>query len=189
MKLESARSKAEAVARMYYLGNRVVEALGPGSKEKKSALTALGTFVGLDLQDVAGKHECARRIAEVVGATWDADCVSAGDTVTLIGLNRLIDGAVLWHIGSGAMPVRSLVRDLANLSPAPRWDDEEDGDVDDLSELDQNISDRIAELSSEGPVPQGLDVSRAFLLDGEPISLSDGSWRTPLAAVQGWLNL
>ena len=76
---QSATSKANAVARMYFLGNQPAEPLGPGSKEKKSALIAMGRFVGLDLGDVAGKGECGRLIAEKLAVTWDADCVSAGD--------------------------------------------------------------------------------------------------------------
>ena len=118
---ESARTKAEAVARMYFLGNRVAETLGPGSKEKKSALVALGRFVEIDLEPVAGKHECARLIAAALGVPWDDTCVSAGDTVTLVGLNRLVDGAVTAHIKSGTGPVRSLIRELAGVNPAPRW--------------------------------------------------------------------
>ena len=32
-------------------------------------------------------------IAAAVGATWDAECYSRGDTITLTGLNRLLEGA------------------------------------------------------------------------------------------------
>jgi hypothetical protein len=190
MRYESARSKAEAVARMYFLGNRVVEPLGPGSKEKKSALVALGHFVHLDLEHVPGKHECARLIAEAVGAQWDDTCVSTGDTITLTGLNRLVDGAVLAHIDSGARPVRSLLRDLTEVNPAPRWDEREDDDVmTDLSEVEQNIAEAIAELATEGATPLRVDVSLLRASPDVTISLQDGSWRPPLAAVQGWLYL
>ncbi|GEA84168.1 DUF262 domain-containing protein [Cellulomonas gelida] len=190
MTYESARTKAEAVARMYFLGNRVVEPLGPGSKEKKSALVALGRFVHLDLEDVPGKHECARAIAEAVGVRWDESCVSGGDTVTLEGLNRLVDGAVEAHIRSGALPVRSLVRDLVGLNPAPRWDEVEDDDVpEDFSEIEQNIADAVAELASGGPAPLKVDAARAPFASGAAIKLEDGSWRTALAEVQGWLHL
>ena len=48
---QSAASKANAVARMYFLGNQPAEPLGPGSKEKKSALVSMGRFVGLELDD------------------------------------------------------------------------------------------------------------------------------------------
>lgn len=190
MRYESARSKAEAVARMYLLGNRVVEPLGPGSKEKKSALVALGCFVGLDLQDIPGKHECARLIAEAVQTPWDGACVSGGDTITLVGLNRLVDGAVRAHVSSGARPVRSLLRDLTEVNPAPRWDEREDDDVmADLSEVEQNIAEAIAELASEGASPQKVDISRLGASPDMRVSLEDGSWRSPLAAVQGWLYL
>jgi hypothetical protein len=190
MRYESARSKAEVVARMYFLGNRVVETLGPGSKEKKSALVALGRFVRLDLEDVAGKHECARLIAEELNVAWDDTCVSGGDTVTLVGLNRLVDGAVAEHIRSGARPVRSLVRDLLAVNPAPRWDEREDDDVpEDLSEIEQNIADAIAELASDGPSPLNVDTSRPRLTSGSSIRLEDGSWRSSLSGVQGWLHL
>jgi len=190
MRYESARSKAEAVARMYFLGNRVVEPLGPGSKEKKSALVALGKFVEIDLDSVPGKHECGRLIASAVGASWDESCVSAGDTITLVGLNRLIDGAVQAHVKSGTGPVRSLVRELASVNPAPRWDEREDDDVAvDLSEVEQNIAEAIAELASGGVTPLKVDVSRLSPPSDTTISLGDGSWRTPLAAAQGWLYL
>lgn len=190
MRYESARTKAEAVARMYFLGNRVVEPLGPGSKEKKSALVALGRFVQIDLEPVPGKHECARLIADAVGVSWDESCVSAGDTVTLTGLNRLVDGAVMAHINSGTRPVRSLMRDLTSVRPAPRWDEREDDDVAaDLTEVEQNIADAIAELASGGATPLKFDASWPPDSSGTTISLADGSWRTPLAAVQGWLYL
>jgi len=189
MRYESARSKAEAVARMYFLGNRVVEPLGPGSKEKKSALVALGRFVQVELESVPGKHECGRVIAEALGVPWDESCVSAGDTITLAGLNRLVDGAVKAHMESGAGPVRSLIRELASVNPAPRWDEREDDDVTaDLSEVEQNIAEAIAELASEGATPLKVDISRLSPY-GSTISIDDGTWRTPLAAVQGWLYL
>ncbi len=189
MRYESARSKAEAVARMYLLGNRAVEPLGPGSKEKKSALVALGRFIRVDLESVPGKHECGRVIAETLGVPWDDSCVSAGDTITLIGLNRLVDGAVQAHVECGNGPVRSLIRELASVNPAPRWDEREDDDVAaDFSEVEQNIAEAIAELASDGATPLKVDISR-LPPDRTTISLDDGSWRTPLAAIQGWLYL
>jgi len=174
---------------MYFLGNRAVEPLGPGSKEKKSALVALGRFVQVDLETVPGKHECGRVIAEALGVPWDESCVSAGDTITLIGLNRLVDGAVQAHVETGVGPVRSLLRELAGVNPAPRWDEREDDDVAaDLSEVEQNIAEAIAELASDGATPLKVDISRLEPY-GTTISLDDGTWRTPLAAVQGWLFL
>lgn len=175
---------------MYYLGNKVVETLGPGSKEKKSALTALGTFLGLDLEKVSGKHECGRRIAEHLGVAWDSTCISGGDTITLVGLNRLLDETINAHIRSGASPIRSLVREIVNLNPAPRWDDREEDDVAaDLSELEQNMAEAIVELASGGPQPISVDLSSPLDYTNVSFALEDGTWRTPLAAVQGWLRL
>lgn len=190
MRYESARTKAEAVARMYLLGNRVAEPLGPGSKEKKSALVALGRFVQIDLELTSGKHACARLIADALDIPWDDSCVSAGDTVTLEGLNRLVDGAVIAHVMEGGGPVRSLMRELANVNPAPRWDELESDDMAaDLSEVEQNIAEALAELASGGATPTKFDMSWTPISSGTTIALEDGSWRTPLAAVQGWLYL
>lgn len=191
MRYESARSKAVAVARMYYLGNQVVQPLGPGSKEKKSAFVALGQHVGLDLSDVPRKHECGRLIAHKVGVEWDSACTSAGDTVTLTGLNRLVDGVVERTLATGNGSCLAIVRDLATLNPAPRWDDyAEDNEVsNDLSELQESISDAIRTLASPGPVPAGVSLSTSPEMQSTDVRLDDGTWRTPLAAVQGWLNL
>src|SRR5690606_21592801 len=58
----------------------------------------------------------------------------------------------------------------------------------DLSEVEQNIAEAIAELASEGATPLKVDISRLSPY-GSTISIDDGTWRTPLAAVQGWLYL
>ena len=190
MRYSSARTKAEVVARMYFLGNRVAEPLGPGSKEKKSALVALGRYVQIDLDAIPGKHQCARLIAAALGVPWDETCVSAGDTVTLVGLNRLVDGAVMAQIQAGAGLSGSLIRDLASINPAPRWDEREAYSMTtDFSEMEQNISEALAELTSGGARPMKVDTSWSTPVPPTTISLGDGSWRTPLAAVQGWLNL
>ncbi|WP_168217728.1 DUF262 domain-containing protein [Occultella kanbiaonis] len=175
---------------MYFLGNRVAQPLGPGSKEKKSALVALGTFVGLSLEHEQGKIACGRAIASVVGVSWDETCYSRGDTITLEGMNRLLAGAVRWHIDSGRTPARALVRDLVTLNSAPAWDDYE-WDMDmttDLSEIATNIADSIAELAEAGPAPAGVDTSKVTEISRAAIRLEDASWRTALAAVQDWLH-
>ena len=186
---QSATSKANAVARMYFLGNQPVEPLGPGSKEKKSALVAMGRFVGLDLSDVAGKSECGKRIAEKLAVTWNSDCVSAGDTVTLKGLNRLIDAAVKVYLNSGARPWRAFVRDIMSVNPAPKWNDIDEKRVQQvISELEVDILEQIKGLMQAGPVPKGVDVTNVVkeISIGE---MSEGCWRTLIADVQGWLHL
>lgn len=186
---QSATSKANAVARMYFLGNQPAEPLGPGSKEKKSALIAMGRFVGLDLGDVAGKGECGRLIAEKLAVTWDADCVSAGDTVTLKGLNRLIDSAVRLQLKSGERPWRAFVRDIMAVNPAPKWNNIEEMSMQDaISELEVDILEQIKGLMQAGPTPKGVEVTNsanAISVD----EMTEGCWRSLLADVQGWLHL
>lgn len=186
-----ATTKATAVARMYLLGNRVTEPLGPGSKEKKSALEALGSFVDLDLSRIPGKTECARRIAAKIGVTWDNTCYSTGETITLVGMNRLVGGALRWHIASGRRPVRSLLRELETVNPAPRSDDriEDETMAVDLSEIEENIGSHIRTLAEPSPYPEGVTAADAVEMDVQSIQIADGSWRSALMAVQGWLHL
>ena len=66
---------------------------GPAAKRSGRLSRRIGRAVGLDLTETPGKVECGRRIAAAVGATWDAECYSRGDTITLTGLNRLLEGA------------------------------------------------------------------------------------------------
>lgn len=186
---QSAASKANAVARMYFLGNQPAEPLGPGSKEKKSALVSMGRFVGLELDDVAGKGECGRLIAERLQVTWGADCVSSGDTVTLKGLNLLIDSAVKLQLKSGRRPWRALVRDIMALNPAPKWNDIEETSMQEAtSELESDIVDQIELLMQPGPVPTGVEVKNRAN-SGVIEEKNEGRWRTLLADVQGWLHL
>lgn len=186
-----ATTKAVAVARMYFLGNRVVEPLGPGSKEKRSALEAIGSFVDLDLTSTPGKVECGRLIAERVGVTWDGTCYSSGDTITLIGLNRLIGGAVSWHMASGRRPVRSLLRELETVNPARRSDDkmEDETMAVDLSEIEENIAGHLRVLAEPSPSPEGVTPVEGMELATQAIKIADGSWRSAVMAVQGWLHL
>lgn len=190
MRYETATSKAEASARMYLLGGRPVEPLGPGSKEKKSALVALASALGMDLSDVSGKTECGRLIAARLDAAWDDGCWSRGDTITTRGMNTLVDAAVahllrerdgldphaLANVVQGA---RTAVRNHSTKgAPVPVT----------RSELEQNVAGWLAVLTSPGPVPAGVsEASRTVLAD--EIRFEDGSWRGVVADVQGWLQL
>lgn len=88
-----ARSKIEAVARISALVDGHPETLGPGSKERKSALVQLATGLHLDVDTAMNKPRLGEAIARAVGVRWGADCWSTGQTITLIGLNALIEGA------------------------------------------------------------------------------------------------
>ena len=185
----SAGSKPEAVARMYFLAGRPVETLGRGSKEKRSALEALGASLGLDLTAVAGKSECGAAIARHLGVEWDDACHSAGDTITLVGLNRLVDAAVS-RLARDSDDPSQLINDLHDLPPAPRADrpDQESTVTVDLTEHQQNAAELIVQLSQSGEAPVGVRTTPEPL-ERDDIQFDDGSWRDRVALVQDWLRL
>lgn len=189
----SATSKAEATARAYLLAEQDVEALGPGSKEKKSSLVALGRAIGLDLSQVAGKTTCGERIAHELDVVWDGACCSRGDTITLVGLNRLVDaavdrlfiqqrhprlllGAVLVEAASAAQAMGKISRRGNNMQQVS-------------SELEQTIAEHLATLSEPGPVPDGAAIPTDTQYAVEEIRVADGSWRAVVERQQGWLHL
>jgi hypothetical protein len=88
-----ARSKLEAVTRMSALTGSPPETLGPGSKERRSALANLASGLGLAVDPKANKPDLGEQICQELGEAWDESCWSVGHTITLIGLNRLLEGA------------------------------------------------------------------------------------------------
>jgi len=88
-----ARGKLEAVTRISALTHSPPETLGPGSKERKSALVNLAQGLGLTVDTSANKPELGAQIAAALDVTWDDTCWSAGHTITLTGLNLLLAGA------------------------------------------------------------------------------------------------
>lgn len=187
MGYEAATSKATAVERMYALAGQEAEPLGPGSKERKSALEAVGRAVGLDLTNTPGKVECGRLIAAQVGEAWDQACYSSGGTITLAGLNRLIDGAIRFVREKGPPGSAGLVESTGQTQP---WhtSTETQLTVTDSSEIQQNIADGLASLSRPGQAPTEVDVPTVEF-SANDLSFSNGSWRAYLAQVQGWLRL
>lgn len=91
-------NKLEAVARISSLTLSGEEYLGPGSKERKSVLINLARGLGLEIPNSYSKHQFARSLASAMGVAWGHECESAGQTITLLGLNRLLEGAtsILW---------------------------------------------------------------------------------------------
>lgn len=191
----SAGSKAEAVARIYYLAGQDVEPLGPGSKEKRSALEALGSVLGLDLASLPGKAECGATIARELQVDWDGSCFSTGDTITLVGLNRLVDAAVAW-LAESDPDVTTLVDEVMNVPPAPRagGSSKERGAMsEDLLEHELNAAELIAKLSHPGETPEGVrgapEIVELDDLRSDEGRFDDGPWRDRLAMVQDWLHL
>ena len=91
MEFVPARNKLEAVARISNLTDSGPEVLGPGSKERKTVLTNLAIGLSLDLKDEETKQETAKRIATYLRVAWTPDCESIGQTITLKGLNLLLE--------------------------------------------------------------------------------------------------
>jgi hypothetical protein len=87
-----AKNKLEAVARISQLSNSGPETLGPGSKERKSVFVNLARGLGINpYAKGSTKQSLAKEIAESLGGHWHAGCESIGQTVTLDGLNLLLE--------------------------------------------------------------------------------------------------
>ncbi len=86
-----ADNKLEAVIRISNLTNSGPQDLGSGSKERKSVLINLARGMGLHVDEQASKPELGQQIAIELGTLWDESCWSAGQTITLEGLNRLLE--------------------------------------------------------------------------------------------------
>jgi hypothetical protein len=88
------KSKLEAVGRISNLTNSGPEDLGPGSKERKRVLINLahGLELKLDVEKLT-KQQLGERVLNALGGLWTSDCESTGQTVTLIGLNRILEFA------------------------------------------------------------------------------------------------
>lgn len=87
-----AKSKFEAVGRISNLTNSGPEDLGPGSKERKQVLINLAIGLNLDFDtESLSKQQLGERILQTLGGRWSSDCESAGQTITLVGLNRILE--------------------------------------------------------------------------------------------------
>jgi len=85
-----ARNKLEVVARISNLTKSGPETLGPGSKEHKSVVLNLARGMGLAVSENETKQGIASRIVETSGRKWTDDCESVGQTITLVGLNLIL---------------------------------------------------------------------------------------------------
>jgi hypothetical protein len=89
-----ARNKLEVVARISNLTNSGPETLGPGSKEHKSVVLNLARGMGLAVSENETKQGLAARIVETSGRKWTSDCESIGQTLTLVGLNLVLQTGI-----------------------------------------------------------------------------------------------
>lgn len=187
MQYTSATSKASAVARMYVLGGRAPEPLGPGAKEKRSAFEALGAAIGMNLVEVRSKHRCAAAIAAAVNVSWDASCWSAGDTVTSVGIGRLVDAVAMAKIAQlEPEEADELIERL--LAAGDTNDDRREPMPEVLTEAQQNIADYLARLSEPGPLPEDFGREPGTFRAAD-VRFDDGTWRQRLLEIEGWIRL
>jgi len=121
-----ATSKLDAVNRLSALTGSGPEALGPGSKERRSVFENL--YRGLRFGEPSPSHSKPRLAGETLkrlGGEWDNSCWSSGYTVTLEGLNRLLLlASVRLGVRSSQVPTPSreaqlLLAHLAQVLGAP----------------------------------------------------------------------
>jgi hypothetical protein len=88
-----AKNKLEAVNRLSALTGSGPETLGPGSKERKSVLLNLASGLEVRLSKLSSKQLTAAAIASKLGIPWLPRYESVGQTITLEGLNALLDAS------------------------------------------------------------------------------------------------
>ena len=112
-----ARNKLEVVARISSLTDSGPETLGPGSKERKSVVVNLANGLGVSFNGSETKQEIAQKIANFLGRKWSSDCESVGQTLTLKGLNLLLEGSseYLYKYVQRITP-KTFSEELANIS-------------------------------------------------------------------------
>lgn len=93
MSFVQATNKLDAVNRISNLTSSGPQALGPGSKERKSVLINLAIGLGIPFSHEYTKQELAAHLARRLGRTWLAEFESVGQTITLKGLNLLLEAA------------------------------------------------------------------------------------------------
>jgi hypothetical protein len=93
MEFVPARNKLEAVARISALTSSGPEFLGPGSKERKTVLLNLAAGLQIQTDGHETKQQLGSLIAKNLGVKWVPECESVGQTITLIGLNLLLEAA------------------------------------------------------------------------------------------------
>lgn len=99
-----ARTKFIAVNRISTLTESGPQELGPGSKEQKSVLLNLVDGLGLSIDHALTKQDMAVQIVGQLGGTWGPECQSTGQTITLTGLNRLLECAEA-YVGALTLPI------------------------------------------------------------------------------------
>jgi hypothetical protein len=83
--------KLEAVNRISNLTGSGPEELGPGAKERKRVLVNLAFGLGIRNPNQHSKHELLKAILSKYGVPFQRSYVSRGGTITLDGLNIILE--------------------------------------------------------------------------------------------------
>ena len=178
---QEAQSKQEAVDNLHELIGITPEKLGPGSKERKQTFVSLAEALNLDVGPNKSKPEIAAFICTELGGTWDDTCQSAGDTVTLSGINRLVEVVQKFLQSSTRTPLNREIgeSDMVNSDPEV---------LEEVTEVEYSIAEQISILSQASETPSEFDPSPTTY-EVDEIDMASSSWMTALADVQGWLRL
>lgn len=110
MTFTPAINKLEAVNRISDLTDGGPQSLGPGSKERKSVLVNLAIGLGIPFSHELTKHRLAEHLVTNLGASWLPEHQSSGQTITLKGLNLLLQAASNFrsqNTSQAVIPVRT----------------------------------------------------------------------------------
>jgi hypothetical protein len=169
-------SKQDAVDRLHRIMALAPQPLGPGSKEHKRTFERLAHHLGLTVDDAATKVSLAEQACRALGRPWDASCYSVGDTITGVGIARILAG----------------MEELADRE-GKRVDPDQGVTEEDLVEderlaLEWGIAEHLAALSEASEAPTEFEpAGRAF--GASDVDFSSNGWMASLAEVQGWLRL
>src|ERR1017187_3302452 len=192
MSTSSRLDKQTAVSKIHKLIGLQEEALGPGSKEHKKTFVAIAKFVGMDAPREASKQQLAASLCDWLGGEWNTNCYSAGDTVTLEGLTRIL--RLLEERKEKSSETEGVVMEETptNVSSEPNPAEPDEETAEELAEERQavefNIAELIASLSRAEETPTEVDAP-GYSFTAKEIDFTTTSWIASLCAVQGWLSL
>ncbi|RCK70165.1 DUF262 domain-containing protein [Desertihabitans brevis] len=138
--------------------------------------------MSLSFPNDLGKVELAETMVRHARLAWDESCWSAGDTVTLTGLNRVLQ-ALEQEMGRPSDPHldEKGTATMTTVAPAaPQTEDERQA-------VEQEIRDNLAHLSGVGRFPSGRGGPLPF--GPEDVDFTGSAWLHQVMEVEPWLYL
>lgn len=181
-----AHNKLEAVTRISSVTGAPPETLGPGGKERRSVLANLADGLGLDLDANLSKVELGEALGTRLGFTWDSACWSAGNTITLTGLNRILEAAEQFLSVPGTS---SLNEHSHGGTEVLSGDSSTQIDLDEArQEIQVAIAESLANLSQHEIAPPDVPMDWEPFKAEPPVDLQSDVWMMRIASLQGWLR-